>query len=58
MSHTYSLEPYRSLEEKKMLLKESLDTEDGNTILTVFNIYKLNLGISLWSNYNFRSLYF
>lgn len=42
MSHTYTLEPYRSLEEKKMLLKESLATEDGNTILTVFNSNKLN----------------
>ncbi|KAL4121359.1 hypothetical protein QTP88_013887 [Uroleucon formosanum] len=35
MSHTYTLEPYRSLEEKKLLLKEALDTEDGNAILTV-----------------------
>ncbi|VVC41482.1 Hypothetical protein CINCED_3A015816 [Cinara cedri] len=35
MSYKYTLEPYRSLEEKKMLLKESLDTEDGNAILTV-----------------------
>ncbi|XP_050425287.1 spermatogenesis-defective protein 39 homolog [Adelges cooleyi] len=35
MSYFYSLEPYHSLEDKKMLLKESLDTEDGNTILTV-----------------------
>ncbi|CAH1708840.1 spermatogenesis-defective protein 39 homolog [Aphis gossypii] len=35
MSFTYTLEPYRSLEEKTMLLKEALDTEDGNAILTV-----------------------
>lgn len=35
MSYTYTLEPYRSLEEKQMLLKEALETEDGNTILTV-----------------------
>ncbi|XP_026811062.1 spermatogenesis-defective protein 39 homolog [Rhopalosiphum maidis] len=35
MSCTYTLEPYRSLEEKTMLLKEALDTEDGNAILTV-----------------------
>ncbi|XP_050520218.1 spermatogenesis-defective protein 39 homolog isoform X2 [Daktulosphaira vitifoliae] len=31
----YSLENYRSLEEKKTLLIEALDTDDGNTILTV-----------------------
>jgi len=35
MSYTYTLEPFRSLEEKEMLLKEALDTEDGNAILTV-----------------------
>jgi len=39
MSFTYTLEPYRSLEEKTMLLKEALDTEDGNAILTVYNFY-------------------
>jgi len=41
MSHTYTLEPYHSLEEKTMLLKEALDTEDGNAILTVHN-FNLN----------------
>lgn len=35
MSCPYTLEPYRSLEEKNMLLKEALNTEDGNAILTV-----------------------
>lgn len=39
MSYRYTLEPFRSLEEKKMLLKEALDTEDGNAILTVYNSY-------------------
>lgn len=37
MSETYTLEPYRSIEDKKMLLKHALATEDGNTILTVRN---------------------
>lgn len=37
MSYPYSLESYRSLEEKIMLLKEALDSEDGNAILTVYN---------------------
>jgi len=41
MSYTYTLEPYRSLDEKTMLLKEALDTEDGNAILTVYS-FNLN----------------
>lgn len=38
MSETYTLELYRSIEDKKMLLKYALATEDGNAILTVRNL--------------------
>lgn len=38
MSCKYTLEPYRSLKEKIMLLQEALDTEDGNAILTVWSL--------------------
>lgn len=38
MSETYTLEQYRSIEDKKMLLKHALATEDGNAILTVRNL--------------------
>jgi hypothetical protein len=38
MSCTYTLESFQSLEEKIMLLQEALYTEDGNAILTVWNL--------------------